>query len=164
VKPTAEIREVAEGTEAFGALLRSAAASGQAEYVTVRSSHHQASILLGAFAAGECAGFLRLLVQLIGSDEGRPPILRDGTPLREGFVEAFGVLPTWRRQGVGQQLQERAAELARQRGCYQVRSRSPVSSRETYALRLKMGYAVHPSNENDSYYFLKVLDRHKLAR
>ncbi len=102
-------------------------------------------------------GFLRLLIQEIGSDEGRPPIVHHEIALLEGFVEAFGVLPDSRRRGVGQKLQERAAYIARAHGCYQLRSRSPVSSRENYRLKVKMGYGVHPSNENDSYFFVKVL-------
>lgn len=103
-------------------------------------------------------GFLRLLIQVIDHDEGRPPV-RDaaGRPLREGYVEAFAVLPAHRCQGIGQALQERAIALCRERRCYQIRSRSPVSSVENYALKLKMGYALHPSDKNDSYYFIKVL-------
>ena len=38
--------------------------------------------------------------------------------------------------------------------CYQMRSRSPVTSVESYALKSKAGYVLHPSHENDSYYFL----------
>jgi hypothetical protein len=32
--------------------------------------------------------------------------------------------------------------------------RSPVTSTENYALKLDTGYVLHPSRENDSYYFL----------
>jgi hypothetical protein len=56
-------------------------------------------------------------------------------------------------------MQERAISLCRERGCYQVRSRSPVASRENYALKLKRGYAIHPSHENESCYFVKALSR-----
>jgi hypothetical protein len=35
-----------------------------------------------------------------------------------------------------------------------MRSRSPVISIENYALKIKAGYVLHPSRENDSYYFL----------
>src|SRR4029078_1285972 len=103
-------------------------------------------------------GFLRFTVQVIGRDVDRPPIYTtNGQPLREGYVEAFGVVSEYRRRGIGQRLQEHALALCRQRGCYQVRSRSPITSQENYALKLKMGYAVHPSPENDSYYFIKTL-------
>lgn len=59
--------------------------------------------------------------------------------------------------GIGSALQRRAQELCRALDCYQIRSRSPVSSRENYALKLADGYTLHPSHENDSYYFLKKL-------
>jgi hypothetical protein len=35
-----------------------------------------------------------------------------------------------------------------------MRSRSPVTSAENYALKIAAGYVLHPSEENDSYYFL----------
>jgi hypothetical protein len=35
-----------------------------------------------------------------------------------------------------------------------MRSRSPVTSVENYALKLAAGYVVQPSAENDSYYFI----------
>jgi GNAT superfamily N-acetyltransferase len=99
-------------------------------------------------------GFLRYLVQQIGADCGRPPIVRHGQPLREGYVEALGVAPLSRREGIGEALQQHAIDRCRMLGCYQIRSRSPVTSSENYALKLKMGYVVHPSHENDSYYFV----------
>lgn len=70
---------------------------------------------------------------------------------------AFAVLLDHRRHGIGQRLQERAIGLCQQRNCYQIRSRSPITSSENYALKLKMGYAIHPSDKNDSYYFIKTL-------
>jgi GNAT superfamily N-acetyltransferase len=75
-------------------------------------------------------------------------------PLREGYVEAFGVDPRLRRRGVGTALQQHAARQCRIAGCYQLRSRSPVTSTENYALKIAAGYVLHPSHENDSYYFL----------
>jgi GNAT superfamily N-acetyltransferase len=84
-------------------------------------------------------------------------VIRDGSPLTEGFVEAFGVHPEARRMGIGSALQQRAQELCRALGCHQIRSRSPVSSTDNYAMKLAAGYVLHPSNENDSYYFLKKL-------
>jgi hypothetical protein len=36
-----------------------------------------------------------------------------------------------------------------------MRSRSPVTSAENYyALKIAAGYVLHPSRQNDSYYFL----------
>ncbi len=153
-----EIVEVGEQTELYRDLFAVAVQLDQSSYVAKTETHIDDSILLGAFIDNRCVGFLRLLIQRIGSDEGRPPIMHAGEPLREGYVMAFAVVPQHRRQGIGQSLQERAIDLCQQRGCYQIRSRSPITSHENYALKLKMGYALHPSAENDSYYFIKTLE------
>jgi|HigsolmetaAR202D_1030399.scaffolds.fasta_scaffold00989_1 Acetyltransferase (GNAT) family. len=152
------IREVLSGTPEYEQLLATADALQQRRYVLMRPSYAERSILLGAFLHNECVGFLHFLIQVIGSDMKRPPIYNsEGEVLREGYIEAFGVLELYRRQGIGQTLQEYVLNYCADHGCYQVRSRSPVTSRENYALKLKMGYAIHPSNENDSYYFIKTL-------
>ncbi|MCU0495171.1 MAG: GNAT family N-acetyltransferase [Chloroflexaceae bacterium] len=145
-------------TAEFAALLAVAEQLNQMKYVLLHPTHVNESLVLGAWNGTECVGFLHLFVQVLGREEGRPPVLNStGEPLREGYVEAFGVRPGERRQGLGQQLQEHAIALCRQRGCYQIRSRSPVYAYENYGLKLKMGYTLHPSNENDSYYFIKKL-------
>lgn len=151
-----EIVQVHEGTDAYRALFDVATQIDQSRYVPIKETHIEESILLGAFVDNRCVGFLRVLIQIIGSDEGRPPITHAGKPLREGYVIAFAVVPNHRRQGIGQMLQERAIAQCQQRGCYQIRSRSPITSHENYALKLKMGYAIHPSDKNDSYYFIKT--------
>lgn len=148
---------VESDTEAFAALLQATDALNQTKYLLSTQIYYNESILIAAFNGTDCIGFLRLVIQTIGSDQGRPPILHENLPLQEGYVEAFGVLPEYRRQGIGQQMQEYAISLCRAYPCYQIRSRSPLTSIENYALKLKMGYAIHPSNENDSYYFIKVL-------
>jgi GNAT superfamily N-acetyltransferase len=114
----------------------------------------QESHVLGAFDGPRCTGFLRYLIQVIGAEAGRPAVMHHGEPLREGYVEAFGVDPRLRRHGVGTALQQHAARQCRIAGCYQLRSRSPVASTENYALKIAAGYVLHPSHENDSYYFL----------
>ena len=152
-----EIVEVRENTEVYHDLLAVAAQIDQSRYVPAQETHIDEAILLGAFLDDQCVGFLRLLIQIIGSDEGRPPVKYGGEPLREGYVMAFAVVPQHRRQGIGQRLQERAIAVCQQRGCYQIRSRSPITSYENYALKLKMGYAIHPSDKNDSYDFIKTL-------
>lgn len=149
--------EVKESTPAYASLLAVAEHLDQARYVAVREAYSEASVLLGAFDAEQCLGFLRFVVLVIGRDCGRSPIISHGQPLREGFVEAFGVLPDYRRQGIGQGLQERAITLCQEHGCYQIRSRSPITSHANYALKLKMGYAIQPSHDNDAYYFIKTL-------
>lgn len=151
-----EIKPVEPQTQAYHELLEVATRLEQTRYVQTREEHIQESILLGAFV-GRCVGFLRFVVQVIGSDVGRPPIELGGQPLLEGYVEAFGVLPEFRRQLIGQRMQEEAIAICASKGFYQMRSRSPITSRENYALKLKMGYAIHPSEQNDSYYFIKLL-------
>lgn len=152
------ISEVCVETEAYAHLLAVANQLNQARYIYAHTTDVEDSILLGAFTQTQCVGFLRFLIQVIGRDQHRPPIIdRAGQPLREGYVEAFGVLPPYRRQGIGQMLQEYMITYCRNHHYYQVRSRSPITSAENYALKLKMGYAVHPSDENDSYYFIKTL-------
>jgi len=115
------------------------------------------SRVVGAFADGRCVGFLRFLVQTVGSEDGRPPLVVDESSLTEGYVEAFGVDPAVRLEGVGSALQAHAIAYCRGAGCYQMRSRSPVTSVENYALKLAAGYVAHPSETNDSYYFLLKL-------
>jgi GNAT superfamily N-acetyltransferase len=129
----------------------------QDRHLTSHLSAAQESHVLGAFDGSRCVGFLRYLIQVIGAEEGRPAVMHNGAPLREGFVEAFGVDPQLRRRGIGTELQRHAARLCRDAGCYQMRSRSPVTSAENYALKVAAGYVLHPSHENDSYYFLRRL-------
>ena len=152
------IREVTAQTDDYMQLLLVAEQLDQARYIPAHETYADQSILLGVFTHDQCVGFLRFLVQGIGREQHRLPVVdAAGQPLREGYVEAFGVLPPYRRRGIGQALQEHAIAYCRDHNCYQIRSRSPVSSVENYALKLKMGYAIHPSNENDSYYFIKTL-------
>jgi GNAT superfamily N-acetyltransferase len=149
------VREVEPGTAEFGDVLALAArVLAQDRYLASSFPHAQESHLLGAFDDTRCVGFLRYLIQVIGAEEGRPAVMRDGEPLREGYVEAFGVDPQQRRRGVGTALQQYAARECRIAGCYQMRSRSPVTSTENYALKVAAGYVLHPSPENDSYYLL----------
>lgn len=81
----------------------------QRRYLVADMPAADSSHVLGAFVADRCVGFLRYFIQLIGAEEGRPPVLRDGVPLREGFVEAFGVAPEARRSGIGPPLPRRRA-------------------------------------------------------
>jgi GNAT superfamily N-acetyltransferase len=155
VHPPLEIDRVEVGTGRFDQVLTLARhVLDQDRYLLASFPHAETVCVLGAFRADECVGFLLYLVQQIGTDRGRPPIVRHGLRLRECYVEAFGVAPSTRRRGVGQALQLRAINDARSLGCYQIRSRSPVTSSENYALKLKLGFVVHPSGENDSYYFI----------
>ncbi len=153
--PPVQVRDVQPGSTDFGLVLALAAGVlAQDRYLTSPMPGALESRVLGAFYGTGCAGFLRFLIQVIGAEAGRPAVIRDGQPLTEGYVEAFGVDPQLRRRGIGTALQQRAAQQCRMAGCYQMRSRSPVTSTENYALKIAAGYVLHPSHDNDSYYFL----------
>jgi GNAT superfamily N-acetyltransferase len=155
VKPDLLVVEVQPGTAKFERVLSLAAeVLAQDRHLTSDFPAAEESHVLGAFISSRCVGFLRYLIQVIGAEEGRPAVMHNGVPLKEGFVEAFGVDPQLRRRGVGTALQEHAARPCRNSGCYQMRSRSPVTSVENYALKIAAGYVLDPSNENDSYYWL----------
>jgi GNAT superfamily N-acetyltransferase len=140
------VLEVQPGTAHFEqVLILAARVLAQDRYLASRLPHALESHVLAAFDGTRCAGFLRYLVQVIGAEEGRPPVLHDGEPLLEGYVEAFGVDPQRRRRGIGTALQQHAARQCRTAGCYQMRSRSPVTSAENYALKLAAGYVLHPA-------------------
>ncbi len=159
---SAVIVEVKPQTDRYQDLLTVAGRLHQAQYIAAQPTHVDESILLGAFHAQHCVGFIRCFIQVIGSEEGRPA-LQDtlGTPLREGYVEAFGVLPPYRRQGLGEGLQEHAIELCTDRSCYQIRSRSPIDDTESYASRLERGHAIQPSQQSNAYYFIKTLPQRR---
>jgi len=150
-----QVRSVQPGTPDFGQVLALAArVLAQERYLTSRIPGALESHVLGAFDGTGCAGFLRYVIQVIGAEAGRTPVIRAGQPLTEGYVEAFGVDPRLRRRRIGTALQQHAAQQCRIAGCYQMRSRSPVTSTENYALKIAAGYVLHPSHDNDSYYFL----------
>jgi len=152
------ILEVHPSTTAYDAVFQVAEALDQKRYLVREYPHAKQRILLGAFEGDDRpVGFLLALVQVLGAEEGCSPVSLNGKVLLESYMEAFGVLPERRRVGIGQQLQETAIQIATDLGCYQVRSRSPSTAQENYALKLKMGYVMHPSKENDSYYFIRKL-------
>jgi GNAT superfamily N-acetyltransferase len=150
-----QVREVQPGTAGFELVLALAArVLAQDRYLNLALLASEGVPCARRFDRTRCVGFLRYLIQVIGAEAGRPPVLRNSQPLSEGYVEAFGVDPQLRRRGIGTALQQHAARQCRIAGCYQMRSRSPVTSGENYALKIAAGYVLHPSHENDSYYFL----------
>ena len=155
VQVQVQVLEARPGTAHFEqVLILAARVLAQDRSLASRIPHALESHVLAAFDGTRCTGFLRYLVQVIGAEEGRPAVIHDGEPLLEGYVEAFGVDPHRRRRGIGTALQQDAARRCRTAGCYQMRSRSPVTSTENYALKIAAGYVLHPSRQNDSYYFL----------
>jgi GNAT superfamily N-acetyltransferase len=68
----------------------------------------------------------------------------DGEALQETYVYTFAVDADHQRQGIGSGLQEAALAYTRDLGCYQMRSWSSLNHPENYALKIKLGFAMHP--------------------
>ena len=92
----------------------------------------------------EPVGFLRYVVQPIGPDAECETVVLAGKDLTEAKILDFGVLPAWRRKGVGTALQLAAIASARRVGCWQIRSHSSGSNRANHQLKLRLGFAAHP--------------------
>ena len=95
----------------------------------------------------------------------RPLCDAAGTPVRETFVQSFCVEAPHRRRGIGRALQEAAVAWTRERGCAQMRSWSSLDRPENHALKLSMGFAMHPSTHDaaggfqvSGVYFVKRVD------
>ena len=126
---------------------------GQTEYFTYDADWHLEMHILVAVAAGRPVGVLNFAVQEIGSDCNRPGMTQDGETLREAYVLAFGVAEDQRRHGVGTALQNELIRLATTLGCHQVRSRSAGNRLANHALKLSLGFGVHPTKANDDAVF-----------
>lgn len=101
---------------------------------------------LAALADEVLVGVLMFLVQPIGPEMDIPAIVDFlGRPLLEAKIRAFHVLPEHRNRGVGTALQRHVLALAPALGCYQVRSRSELSRAANYAIKLKLGFGMHPA-------------------
>jgi GNAT superfamily N-acetyltransferase len=133
---------------------------GQTNWVNFHAEWHLDSVMLVAHNNNEPLGFLRYVIQEIGTDSDLEPIRINNKILRESKVIAFGVNETMRRQGIGRQLQQALIEHSRQAGCYQIRSHSSLENKANHHLKLSMGYAVHPlvsSQRKDGFYFVLPL-------
>lgn len=113
---------------------------------------HKGLHLLSAIEEGQVVGHLSLRRQpivapaTVWSGGVETPIVRsDGTPLEELFVYTFAVDEDFRRRGIGRALQLAGLELARELGCYQVRSWSSLDKTANYALKIGLGFAMHPA-------------------
>ena len=126
---------------------------GQAEYFTFDAERHLETQTLIAVACGRLVGFLRFAIQEIGSDCDRASLTLHGRPMREAYVLAFGVAEVQRRRGVGTALQNELIQRAATLGCYQVRSRSSGDRLANHALKLSLGFGVHPTKATDAAVF-----------
>jgi GNAT superfamily N-acetyltransferase len=154
-----KIVEVEQGQEIWSALLAIAPSIGEAivKQLTMEMDWVKSNHILVAISDDRPVGVLRFVAQRLGEDEERPPIVFKGETLIEGKVISFGVVPECRNQGIGRALQERAVELAREMGCYQLRSRSWYRSQANFHLKISMGSGIQPSLQDDSVYFVIVL-------
>jgi|GEM_PF-1054584 len=120
-----------------------------------------------AFTLEEDDGFVIVAMendQVVGhiSIKHQPVVHRDDLPIEllempnkrftdtyppglvEGFVQTFEVEEEHRRRGIGSQLQRAAYDECCRRGLYQMRSWSSLDRPSNYALKIALGFAVHP--------------------
>ena len=151
------IIEISEESQTWRHLWPVVELLNQQRYVQVQAGHFRSSHVLAALVNDRPVGFLRFVVQRIGEDEGRPPILFLGRTLFEAKIIAFGVLPKERNRGIGRALQQEAVRHAHELNCCQVRSRSNYGNDANYHLKISLGFGIQPSLEKDSVYFVKAL-------
>ena len=108
-------------------------------------------VCLGHVDAGKVIGHISFRVQPIvcpatewSGGEEMPVLGADGQPLTETYVYTFGVEDKYRRQGIGRDLQLAALDWTRRLGCYQMRSWSSTDKDANYALKIGLGFAIHP--------------------
>lgn len=108
----------------------------------------------GAFDGAGLVGDISVKVQPVEVPPGVPvPVLElpvktfreaAGSDIFEGFVQSFAVEEAHRRRGLGRRLQLVALAECRRRGLFQMRSWSSLDKPANYALKLALGFAVHP--------------------
>lgn len=120
-------------------------AAGQRRYLDLLFDWHTGSDTFVALAGDQIVGLLRSCYQPIGPDEDCEPVVVDGKVLSEAKVIGFYVDEAWRRVGFGRNLQQLAMQHARERGCYQFRSRSSADKTANHQLKLDMGFCIVPT-------------------
>jgi len=114
------------------------------------------AFVLGVFDGAELIAHLAVLLQPLVHRADEPIALleldnesfTDAYPpgLIEGFVQTFDVEEPYRRRGTGSRLQLTALEESRRRGAHQLRSWSSLDRPANYALKIALGFAVHPGH------------------
>ena len=106
----------------------------------------------GILTENECVGHISIRKQPLTvpashltEDKELPLSDSQCVPLVETFVNTFAVEKAYQRRGYGRALQEAALKKTRELGCYQMRSWSSADKSANYALKLSMGFAVHPA-------------------
>ena len=82
-------------------------------------------------------------------------------------VLAFGVLPAHRKVGIGRRLLDAALARATELDCHQLRSQRAGNNPKNHALKLEMGFAVHPilrGEDTGGVYFVMPLRAARAAR
>ncbi|MEU6201417.1 GNAT family N-acetyltransferase [Streptomyces sp. NPDC047061] len=158
-----EVREVLDGRREGDPVWALIDELGQSDWVRFTAGFHLSSHLLAAYSPDTLLmGFCRYVVQPIGPDTGCPPITVQGQAVHEAKILAFGVPERWRRRGVGTALQRAVIAAAGRQGCHQVRSHSSGENVENHQLKLRLGFAVHPTVRDDDdrgCYFILPLPR-----
>ncbi|HMM28428.1 MAG TPA: GNAT family N-acetyltransferase [Aggregatilineaceae bacterium] len=111
---------------------------------------HYLAASIGDLVVGNlCLRYQPILIPADEASGGEPtPLLGPGEqPFTELFVCAFAVENEYRRQGHGRELQLAGLALARELGCYQVRSWSSLDKAANFALKMSLGFALHPAVE-----------------
>ncbi len=153
MKTALNIERISQASRLWGAMLEHLERTGVRHWVVDDDGAPKPkTYFIGAVEGTSVIGHLSLREQAIecpisGGDGsvGMPILDPDGAPLRELYGQTFVVEQMYRRQGVGLQLQQAGLALARDRLCYQVRSWSSLDWRENYALKVKLGFCVHPA-------------------
>jgi GNAT superfamily N-acetyltransferase len=122
------------------------------QHATLKGEPKPDGIYLGLSVEGAIVGHISLVKQPLVVPasylcEDRALYLTDAasTPLYETFVQTFSVEAAHCRKGYGRALQEAAIEKSQEAGCYQMRSWSSADRRENYALKISLGFAMHPA-------------------
>jgi GNAT superfamily N-acetyltransferase len=92
-----------------------------------------------------CRQPLHVPASHLTDNQPRSLTLADNTPLYEMFVESFAVETQYRRKGYGRALQIAAIQVTQDADCYQMRSWSSADRTANYALKLSLGFSVHPA-------------------
>ena len=168
-----EIQRIDPGHDPWDAYVAHLQRTDQARWVLDAAGRPaEPYLFLGAVVAGDVVGDLSLRVQplLVPATEWSGGVERtleshDGIPLTEAYVQTFHVDAAHRRRGIGRALQAAALTWAAEEGCLQLRSWSSLDRPANYALKLSMGFVLHPAIHDaaagypvSGVYFVKRVD------